>query len=683
MGLGWAVGALAWLALGLPARVASGSEPLEEIVVVASRVGSGPAHDTSSEGVVFSADLGDRPLLRPGELLESVPGLIVTQHSGDGKANQYFLRGFNLDHGTDFATSVDGLPMNMPTHAHGQGYTDLNSLIPELVERIDYRKGPYFAEQGDFSAAGAAGIHYVRRLETDIASVSVGDEGYRRGVAALSGEVVGGDVLFGVAAGHDDGPWVLPEDFRSFSGVLKFSRGDATDGFSLEAMGYDGLWHSTDQIPERAVEEGLISRFGAIDPSGGGTSHRYSVSADRWVPVAGGELRATIYVIGYFLDLFSDFTYFDDPVHGDQFEQFDQRRIYGGSVEWDRSLTWAACDVDLRVGVQVRDDRIAPVGLYDTTDRIRWRTVSETRVNEVTNAGYLTASTKLAPWWRLELGLRADAFRFDVAAERARNSGDALSSIVSPKASMVLGPWAGTEFFLNAGRGFHSNDARGTTITADPTDHTTPVARVTPLVRAFGAEVGLRTTAIPTLALAATAWTLSLDSELTLDNDASAIAPSGATRRYGLEFSAAYRPQLGGVTLDADLAWTHARYTDFQPEGQYLPNSLEQVASIGLTLDRGGAWFGGARLRYVGAAPVTRDDSIRSRSSLQLSTELGFRLSPACAATLSVFNLLNQRTDDIEYYYASQLRGEPAPVNDVHFHPAEPRSVRAGIRYRF
>lgn len=683
MGRGWAGGALVGMALALASPVVSASDSLEEVVIVASHVAADPDYDTSSEGVVFSADLDDRPLLRPGELLEAVPGLIVTQHSGDGKANQYFLRGFNLDHGTDFATSVDGLPMNMPTHAHGQGYTDLNGLIPELVERIDYRKGPYFAEQGDFSAAGAAGIHYVSRLDTDLASVTGGDDGYRRGVAALSGEWAGGDLLFGAAALHNDGPWVLPEGFRSTTGILKFSHGEAADGFSLEAMGYDGRWRSTDQIPERAVEEGQISRFGAIDPSDGGASHRYSVSADRWLPVGGGELRATVYAIDYFLDLFSDFTYFEDRVHGDQFEQFDQRRIYGGSVEWARSLSFAAREVDVRAGVQGRDDRIAPVGLYDTTDRIRWRTVSETQVNEATYAGHLAASTKLTPWWRLELGLRADSFGFEVDAHRALNSGDVHSSIVSPKASMVLGPWASTELFLNAGRGFHSNDARGTTITVDPTDGTTPVARVTPLVRAFGAEAGLRTSTIPALTLAATAWTLALDSELTLDNDASAIIPSGATRRYGMEFSATYRSPVSGVSLDADLAWTHARYTDFQPEGQYLPNSLEQVASIGLKLDRGGDWFGGARMRYVGAAPVTQDDSVRSRASLQLSMELGYRLSAACTTTLSVFNLLNQSADDIEYYYASQLRGEPAPVNDIHFHPTEPRSIRAGIRYRF
>jgi len=666
----------AWLAA--PASGADGT--LEEVVIVASRERAAAALAASSEGTVVLADLQSRPLLRPGEVLEVIPGLIVTQHSGDGKANQYFLRGFNLDHGTDFATSIDGVPLNMPTHAHGQGYTDLNSLIPELIERIDYRKGPYFAEQGDFSAAGAASIHYVRRLATDVASVSIGEYGYRRGVVASSGEVAGGDVLLGVQAGHEDGPWVTPEGFRTVGGMLKFSRGDVIDGIALEATGYDGRWRSTDQIPQRAVAAGLISRFGAIDPSDGGTSHRYGVSADRWAPAGGGELHGAVYAIDYRLDLFSDFTYFEDPVRGDQFEQLDRRRIYGGSLGWDRPLRLLGASVDLSLGAQVRNDRLAPVGLYDTTDRTRWRTVSETRVSETSYSGYASAAVNPTRWWRAVFGVRADSFDFNVHADRAANSGAAHSALVSPKVSFILGPWADTEYFLNVGRGFHSNDARGTTITVDPIEPGTPVARVTPLVRALGAEVGLQTSAIPKLTLAATAWTLALDSELTLDNDGSAIQPSGATRRYGIEVAASYRP-ASGVRLDADLAWTHARYTDRGRDGPYLPNSLEGVGSIGCTLDRGLGWFGGARVRYVGAASVTQDDAIRTRPSLQLATEVGYRRSPAFAVTLSVFNLLNQRADDIEYYYASQLRSEPAPVSGIHLHPSEPRSVRVGIRY--
>ncbi len=676
-------GALAGVALAFLAPGASAGEPIEEVVIVASRAQARPLTDTSSEGVVLGVDLEDRPLLRPGEVLEAVPGLIVTQHSGEGKANQYFLRGFNLDHGTDFATSIEGLPMNLPTHAHGQGYTDLNGLIPELIERIDYRKGPYFAEEGDFSAAGAAAIRYVRRLATDFASATVGEHGYQRGVLALVGELAGGDLLVGIEAAHDDGPWVTPEGFRAASALIKFSRGDATAGFSLEAMGYDGRWRSTDQIPERAVEAGLISRFGALDPSDGGASHRYSLSADRWLDVGGGALTGTVYVIDYRLDLFSDFTYFRDPVHGDQIEQFDERRVGGGRLEWRRSLAWAGRDLDLQAGVQAREDHIAPVALYDTTDRIRWRTVSESRVEEASVAAFLAASVKLAPRSRLDLGLRADTFDFRVAADRLANSGDGRASMVSPKASVVLGPWADSEFFLSAGRGFHSNDARGATTTVEATDGTTKVARVTPLARAFGAETGVRTSAIPGVALTATAWTLALDSELTLDNDASAIEPSGATRRYGLELAATYRPPVGGVTLDANLAVTHARYTGHPPEGQYLPNSLQRIASVELAFDRGAAWFGAARLRYVGAAPITQADSIRSRSSLQVSADVGYRLGPSWDATLAVFNLLNRRSDDIEYYYASQLRGETAPTSDIHFHPGEPISVRAGIRYRF
>ncbi len=675
------VGALLW-APALSADERAGPS-VEQVVVIASRVAGGAAGDfeSASAGQAFDDELQDRQLLRPGELLEVVPGLVVTQHSGDGKANQYFLRGFNLDHGTDFATSIDGLPVNMPTHAHGQGYTDLNILIPELVESLEYRKGPYYADQGDFSAAGAADLRYRRRLDHGFAHVWAGDDGYRRGVAAFSTGLAAGELLLGLQAGYEDGPWVLPEGYRKVGGLLKYSHGDDWTGYSIEGMGYDGRWRATDQIPLRAVANGSLSRFASVDPTDGGLSHRYSLSVDGWTGLGGGLLRANIYAIDYFLDLFSNFTYFEDTVHGDQFEQYDRRHVYGGSLKWQQPLALLGASGTLNAGLQVRDDQIAPVGLYDTTDRVRWKTVSESRVAETSCAAYVSWSAQPVPWLRTEVGARIDSFRFDVDASRAINSGVAQSTIASPKATLVVGPWIETEAFLNAGRGFHSNDGRGTTITVDPND-VSPVAKVSPLVRAAGGEVGVRTTAIPGLQLAASLWTLTLDSELTLDNDASRIVPSGATRRHGVELQARVRP-ADGVFIDADLAWTHARFSEFQPAGQYLPNALEQVASAGLKFDRGIGWFGGARVRYFGAAPITQDDAVRSRPSLQVSADVGYRFSNALSATLDAYNLLNRADYDVEYYYASRLRGEASLVNGIHIHPTEPCSVRASLNYRF
>ena len=671
------------IAGALPATSAwvSDAPALEEVVITATRQAAAGA-SAASEGTVTGEELGNRPLLRPAEVLEAVPGLVVTQHSGDGKANQYFLRGFNLDHGTDFATFVDGVPVNMPTHAHGQGYSDLNFLIPELIERIDYRKGVYYAEEGDFSAAGAAEIHYRGRLAGPFVTGSVGEDGYRRLATGTSAAFAGGELLLGGELGLNCGPWVLPEDYRHTSGLIKFTTGEDGAGYAVALMGYRSEWRATDQIPQRAVSAGLISRFGNIDPTDGGRTHRFSASGEAWGHLGAGVWRAQSWWLDYQLDLFSNFTYFTDPVHGDQFEQYDNRQAYGATVSYSLPAGLPAEEGTLHTGVQVREDHIDPVALYDTTGRARWKTVSVSQARITAAAGYIAWELQPASWWRVQVGARFDSQHFDVRANLAANSGTASASLVSPKLTLAFGPWSRTEYFLDFGRGFHSNDARGTTISVDPNDGVTPVSRVTPLARASGAEAGLRSLPTPELELAATLWTLRLESELVLDDDASATVPSGATRRYGLELTAAARPQPW-LRLDVDLAWTHARFTDFSPAGQYLPNAPEKVAALGIELNRPSGWFGGAHLRYLGASPLTPDDTVRSRPSLQVNAEAGYHFSPALAATVSVFNLLDRPDDDIEYFYASRLQAEGMPVNDRHFHPVEPRSLRASLGYRF
>jgi hypothetical protein len=669
---------------GVPARATEAAAgTLEEVIVTATRALAGSGQpDAASAGTVTGEELENRPLLRPAEALEAVPGLVVTQHSGDGKANQYFLRGFNLDHGTDFATSVDGVPVNMPTHAHGQGYSDLNFLIPELIERIDYHKGVYYAEDGDFSAAGAAQIRYRERLDAPLVTLSAGADGYRRVVAATSTALGDGELLLGGEYGLTNGPWVLPEGYQRLSGLVKYTQGDAERGYAFTAMGYDGYWHATDQIPQRALSAGLIPRFGNIDPTDGGRSQRSSVSGEAWGRLGAGTWRMEAYLLGYELDLFSNFTYFTDPVHGDQFEQYDSRRVYGASGNYSLPLTLFAEPGTLRTGVQIRDDHIDPVALYDTTARVRWKTVSVAEARVRSAAVYAAWDLRPAPWWRFTLGARVDSDRFEVHANLPANSGTASAALVSPRLAVAFGPWHATEYFLDFGQGFHSNDARGTTISVDPNDGVTPVSKATPLVRATGAEAGMRSALVPGLELAAAVWTLRLDSELVLDNDASAIVPEGATRRYGLELSAGWHPQPW-MRVDVDLAWTHARFSDFDPAGQYLPNAPQAVAALGVEITRPSGWFGGAHVRYLGATPLTQDDTVRSRPSLQLNGEVGYRFSAALSGTVGVFNLLDRRDDDIEYYYASRLRAEAAPVSDLHFHPVEPRSVRAGLSYRF
>jgi hypothetical protein len=673
------------IALGLTvcASFAAGipADDLSEVVVTANRPLIGRV-ESSSQGTVTRTQLETRPVLRTGELLETVPGLVVTQHSGDGKANQYFLRGFNLDHGTDLATSVDGIPVNMHTHGHGQGYTDINFVIPELLDRIEYKKGTYYADEGNFSAAGAVDLKYRRSLEDTLLSLTVGEDSYARGLAAGSVPVGNGALLWGLDYGVTDGPWRLEEDLRRVNALVKFSRGESGDGFALTAQTYEGRWNSTDQIPERAVSAGLLDRFGFVDPTDGGESHRYSLNLEIAKPLGGWALAANVYALDYQLDLFSNFTYGIDTLNGDQFEQFDDRKAYGFHAGIQRENRLGNLPGQLRIGVDSRFDDIGKVGLYLTRDRARLAAIREDAVQRFGLGLYVEQQVQATQWLRVIAGLRHDRADFDVNSDLDVNSGSARDHITSPKLSLVFGPWADTEIFVNAGRGFHENDARGTTISLDPADGVTTAERVRPMVRASGAEIGIRTAILPYTQAALTAWTLDLDSELLYVGDAGATEANRASSRHGVELGVYVTPRQW-LTLDADLAWSKGRFSEFDAAGEYIPGAVERVASVGVAMQHPGGWFGGARFRHFGAAPLIEDNSVRSDPTTLVNLELGRRFAKRFAVSLAAYNVFGSDDNDITYFYESQLPGEGAPVEDRHFHPVEPRTLRLTVETRF
>jgi outer membrane receptor protein involved in Fe transport len=670
--------------LGLASAVRAEDVPkIDRVEVVGHYVNSVGSSDAASAGVITPTLIDDRPLLRPGDILEYVPGMVVTQHSGAGKANQYFLRGFNLDHGTDFSTWVAGMPVNLRTHAHGQGYTDLNFIIPELISRVDYWKGPYYANIGDFSSAGGARMHYTDRLEQGIALGTLGDFGYARTLLAGSKDAGLGTLTYGFEYVHNDGPWEVPDDFNKVNAVIRYGLpvGDGKLGFT--AMAYRGRWNSTDQVAQRAVDSGLIGRFGTLDASDGGESQRYSFSADYAAPLAGGALQTTAYVFRYRLNLFSDFTYFlNDPVNGDQFEQADDRVVYGWTGEWSKAGELFGQPSRNSVGFELRQDRIDPVGLYATRQRERLSTTRQDDVTEDSAGVYAQNDTQWTSMFRSVLGLRYDRYRFDVDSSIPANSGTADAGIVSPKASLIFGPWDKTEYFLNAGYGFHSNDARGVTIKVDPKSGE-PVDSATPLVRSKGAEAGLRSEAIPGTQTSLALWYLTLASELVFAGDAGTTEVGRPSRRYGVEWNTRWQPRPW-LFVDLDAAWNHARFTDGAAPGDFIPGAPDWVVSAGIAVDRHGPWSGALFVRYIGSYPLTEDNRVRSQASTVWDAQIGYEILPNTRLRLDVFNLFNAKTQDIAYFYTSRLPGEPAAgVDDVHFHPGEPRSFRVSLGYRF
>ena len=666
--------------------------------------------ESASQGTIGAVQLERRTLSRPGEVLETVPGVIITQHSGAGKANQFFLRGFNLDHGTDFATSVDGTPVNLPTHGHGQGYTDLNFLIPELVRTVNYRKGVYYADLGDFSSAGAADLEYFTALPQSLAQIEAGSFDYVRGVFASSPHVGQGHLLYGLELYHNDGPWEHPDDYKRINGVLRYSRGDAARGASVTAMAYAGDWDATDQIAQRAIEPGF-GRFDSLDTTTGGDSKRFSLSGEWHRSDDRSTTKVMAYGFFYDLDLFSNFTYFKDAVEGDQFEQTDRRWTGGAKA----SHTWfgelGERPMENTVGLQIRSDSIEN-GLFQTVGRQRTdktpqpdNTNAPPAINAVTRADdiwqtsvgpYVENKVQWGEKFRSVLGVRADYYHFDVDSNLDANSGKEDDAMVSPKGSLVFGPWAKTELYVSGGLGFHSNDGRGTTTSIDPVSGDA-VDPVDPLVRTYGAEIGVRTTWVPGLHSTLAFWWLDIDSELLFISDAGTTEASRPSRRYGIEWANYYTP-TPWLTLDADFSFSHTRFRDDPldpgtglPVGRHIPGSVESVAAAGITLQQEGdrGFFVGLRLRYFGPRPLIEDDSVRSDETILVSAKLGYRFNPNWTLAAEVFNLLDRKDSEIDYYYASRLASDAGAgpdeggVNNIHFHPVDPISFRVALTARF
>ena len=692
--------------IGMQTAMADDATQLEPVTVVGHYDNSVGSSDAASQGIVRGSTLKDLPLLRPGEIMETVPGLVVTQHSGDGKANQYFLRGYNLDHGTDFATTVNGVPVNMPTNAHGQGYSDLNFVMPELVDRIEYKKGPYFANTGDFSSAGSADVQYVRKLDKNIINLTAGGNGYRRAVVAGSimlatpapaSDALGtapqlinqGPVLLGaLEAEHNDGPWVNKEGFKKTNAFASLSDGSALNGWSIDGTYYSAKWNSTDQVPLELIQSGQLDRYGALDPTDGGESERAILSGEWHTHDADGYTKLSAFAAHNQMKLSSNFTFFElRPATGDQFQQAESRNYFGAQAVKGWNHTLFGKDSVTEVGLQMRHDNI-DVSLANSQAQMPFQTVTNNQVGETMSSLYLQNTTSWNDWFRTLAGVRGDSLSMNMTSySLSQNSGTASGKKLSPNLSMIFGPWDKTEFFINAGKGFHSNDARGVINKIDPTTGD-PSDAVPALVGSFGKEVGVRTEWVDGLQSSLALWSLNSDSEIVYAADSAigSTEANGASKRYGVEWNNHWIANKW-LMIDADLAWTHARYAQDganDSPGNLIPNAASRVGLLRATLHDVGPWTAGLETRYIGSYPLAQDGSLTAPSAIVTNLRLQRDINKNVSIYMDALNVLNRQYYDIAYQQDYQVSPSAAAVpSGVTVHPGEPRTVRITLALKF
>jgi TonB-dependent Receptor Plug Domain/TonB dependent receptor len=676
-------------------------------------IGKVPA---ASVGTIDQEQIKTRPVLRPAEILEAIPGLLISQHSGEGKANQYYLRGFQLDHGTDLESTIAGTPINLPTHAHGQGYSDINWLMPELVSFVEYAKGPYYANTGDFSTAGSYTLYYKNTLDAPITELGIGDYGYGNILVADSPRLGVGNLLYALQIYRDNGSFERPDEYAKFNGVLRWSRSTENADFSVTAMGYHGTFQSSDQIPQRLVSDGELSPFGLIDPFDGGTTYRYSLASQWQHTDPQGITEVNAFGFQQYLNLFSDFTYYLDdatdyynvtrnpitcvagyttcdpgprhvpsyisycpandvpgashaPIHsvtptsftfacGDQREQLDERFVSG--VNASRIFNPNGT-VTTSAGVGTRNDNIPTVGLFLAHDQVPYPDGTLSLAHVVERDTYAWVQSLLHVGARLQLtpGLRADQYSFSVDNSIAADSGLVNSGIISPKvtAAYIVSPYQ--ELYADWGESYHSNDARGITDTLDPQTQAPynalgqPLLQNTPLVRAVGLEFGYRYSR-GGLNSTLSLWQLHLDSELIFDGDAGATFAGGPTIRRGIEFANFYQPKPW-LTFDADIATSNARFLN-NPDGlgTYVPESINVVTAAGITVEKPD-YSASLRLRYFGPRILDQAGDAVSAASVTYNAQGTWKTHRGYDLVGDVFNIFNAQTDDVEYYYQSWL----------------------------
>ena len=655
--------------VGSSQTVTSGVGAMEEVLVFGRNAELLRTARAASEGSVGGADLLVRPLLRVAELLEAVPGMVAVQHSGSGKANQYFLRGFNLDHGTDFTTYIDGVPWNLRSHGHGQGYLDVNGLLPEIVDRIDYRKGPYRADVGDFSMAAASFIRTIDRLDSSFLSLESGENKWGRLAAGTTMDIGDGALTTIGEYKTYGGPWQRSEDLSHVSVWSKYLKPTDFGQVSFTLSGYSGDWHPTEQVPERAIGSPVCpDAYCSLDPTADGNTSRW---------IAGTQMVADAWDASAYLQ-FYDWHMQSNPTYDAQINQFDRRTTAGG--RFNRTLI-DMIDLDLNVGAEFRYDDIGPVGLDENEAGRYVANISNNDIKETSVGAYAEGSWRPTTDLRLLAGLRADYYDFDVTAINSTSfAGSATDSQVSPGAGIAYAASNNVELYASWGRGFHSNDARGVVNHLDPIDGLAP---------GTGYEAGARLE-IANVKLTTTYWWLNLDSELIFVGDSNSVEPRGGSNREGYELTMFWKP-VDWLGIDAVFTDNQAYYVD-DSEGRYIEGSLENASQIGFSAVRD-RWEAALRVRYLGPYALTPDNAHRASSSTTVNLRGSYQLG-SITFYAELFNLLDNDGKDIVYFYEAYVDGfDPSgltsedidctSVNCRMSRATEPRTLRFGAKWLF
>ena len=693
-----------------PAAKPSKDTTVSEVVVTASRADLLTKAATASQGSVTRKEVELRPVYRIGQVYESLPGLVVTVHSGEGKANQYLLRGFNLDHGTDFASFIDGMPINRPTNTHGQGYSDQNFIMPEIIASLDYTKGPYYAAVGDFGAVGSAHVRLIDDLPNQ-ASASIGtlrdDDLYLGGTQHFDSD---DRVWEAVELGHMDGPWSPPSNFNKINAAARFSHGTDADGFSLTGMYYNSAGHLETDQSIYALDEGLIGRYGTLDSSDGSRSERYSVSGHYGATGDGWRFSSNAYAIHSTMTLWNDFThYLFDPIEGDQEQQDETRDTFGGDAAFTLTHDFGATRSDTTIGLQDRFDSVY-IDRRHTHDRVALAycelanvagtaatpyaavngacSADQVRLNDL--GVYIENTTHWTSWLRTILGLREEDYQASDHSLTLASRQSGGQTLLQPKGSIVFGPWAKTELYVSAGRGFHSDDVRGVFETV-PLEGIQNLAVKTPfLAPATGEEVGLRTDIVPKVQVQVAVFQEDFSSELAYDQDQGEDQASAPSRRQGVEFSAEYRP-ISWIELNTDLAFSKARYNASPAElaafglgGDFIANAPSFIGSFGVLVDNLGPWFGGLQWRDLGPYPVLDGQQYpQDKGYSEVNLDAGYKVNARLKIQVGVYNLLNERANAAAYYYTSRLVPTGPEVTGLQVHPLEPISARLTVTATF